>query len=72
MQIRAINIQFGIGLAALIRSIIIKTLISLVDFYIIKANTPFLLCLIDIDKLQVYYNNITNTLISPTFNLPVI
>jgi hypothetical protein len=72
MQIRAINIQFGIGLAVLIRSIIIKTLISLVDFYIIKANTPFLLCLTDIDKLQVYYNNITNTLISPTFNLLVI
>jgi hypothetical protein len=51
MQIRAINIQFGIGLAALIRSIIIKTLISLVDFYIIKADIPFLLCLTDIDRL---------------------
>ena len=43
----------------------VKTLIGLVDFYIVKVDTPFLLCLADIDKLQVYYNNITDTLISP-------
>ena len=44
----------------------VKTLINLVNFYIIKADTPFLLCLIDIDRLQVYYNNITDILIGPT------
>jgi hypothetical protein len=51
IQIGAINVQFGIGLIVLIRLVIVKTLIGLVNFYIIKANTPFLLCLIDIDKL---------------------
>ena len=49
--------------------IIVKTLISLINFYIIKADTPFLLCLIDIDKLQVYYNNITDALIGPALTL---
>jgi hypothetical protein len=72
MQIRAINIQFSIKLAILIRLVKVKTLISLVNFYIIKANTPFLLCLINIDKLQVYYNNVINALISPALTLLII
>jgi hypothetical protein len=51
MQTRAVNIQFGIGLTALIRSVKVKTLISLVDFHIVKVDTLFLLYLIDIDRL---------------------
>jgi len=65
IQTGAINIQFGISSTASIRSITVKTPISLVNFHIVKADTPFLLCLADIDRLQVYYNNITNTLIGP-------
>jgi len=51
MQTGAVNVQFGIGLTALIKLVTVKTLISLVNFYIIKANTPFLLCLADMDRL---------------------
>jgi hypothetical protein len=69
MQIGAINVQFSIGLAILIKLIKVKTLISLVNFYIIKADTPFLFCLVNIDKLQVYYNNVTNALIGPALTL---
>jgi len=65
MQTGAINVQFGIGLTALIGLVAVKTLISLVNFYIVKADTPFLLCLADMDRLQVYYNNIIDTLIGP-------
>ena len=65
MQARAVNIQFGIGLTTLIRLVAVKTPIGLVNFHIVKADTPFLLCLIDIDRLQVYYNNVTDTLIGP-------
>jgi hypothetical protein len=68
-QIGAINVQFGIRSAALIGSVIVKTPIGPVNFYVIKADTPFLLCLTNIDKLQVYYNNITNALISPALTL---
>ena len=50
-QTGAINVQFGIGLTTLIRLVAVKTLISLVNFYIVKADTPFLLCLTDINKL---------------------
>ena len=51
MQTKAINVQFGISLITLIGLVVVKTLISLVNFYIVKADTPFLLCLIDIDRL---------------------
>jgi hypothetical protein len=43
----------------------VKTLIGLVNFYIVKVDTPFLLCFVDMDKLQVYYNNIMDTLTGP-------
>ena len=62
-QTWAVNVQFGISLTALIRSVAVKTLISLINFYIVKADTPFLLCLVDMDRLQVYYNNVLDTLI---------
>ena len=45
------------------------TLIGLVNFYIVKADTPFLLCLLDMDRLQIYYNNIIDTLIGPIIAL---
>ena len=51
MQTGAINVQFSIGSTISIGSIAVKTLIALVDFHIIKADTPFLLCLIDINRL---------------------
>jgi len=51
MQAGAVNVQFGISLTALIRSVAVKTLISLVNFYIVKVDTPFLLYLADMDRL---------------------
>ena len=51
MQARAVNVQFSISLTILIRLVIVKTLISLVNFHIVKVDTPFLLYLTDIDRL---------------------
>ena len=64
MQTKTVNIQLSINLTALIKLVIIKTLISLVNFYMVKIDTPFLLYFVNIDRLQIYYNNIINTLIS--------
>ena len=47
----AVNVQFSIGSTALIGLVAVKTLISLVDFYVVKADTLFLLYLTDIDRL---------------------
>ena len=64
-QTGAVNVQFSISSTVLIGSVAVKTPIGLVDFYIVKADTPFLFYLADMDRLQVYYNNIIDTLIGP-------
>jgi len=50
-QTGAINVQFGISLTTLIKLVKVKTPISLVNFHVVKADTPFLLYLINIDRL---------------------
>jgi hypothetical protein len=57
-------IQFGIGFISSIGSIIVETLIGQVKFYIIHAKTLFLLSLADIDKLRVYFNNLSNVIVT--------
>jgi hypothetical protein len=68
----AINVQFGIGSTASIGSIQAKTPIGTVEFHIVKADTPFLLYFVDIDTLQVYYNNLQNVLVTPSGPVPVV
>ena len=46
-----VSIQFRIGSTSSIGFIKVTILIGIVEFYIIKVNTPFLLCLVDIDNL---------------------
>ena len=57
------NFTFGIGSNALIGSVYLDTLLGLVTFHIVPVNTPFLLCLADIDKHGAFFNNITNQVI---------
>ena len=49
-----------------ISSFILNTLIRVIKFNVIYINIPFLLYLIDINKLKVIYNNIKNVLITPS------
>ena len=66
------NVQFGIGSAPSIGSITIRTPVGDIEFHVVKADPPFLLCLADMDTLKVYYNNLTNKLITPTKTVPVV
>jgi hypothetical protein len=47
-------------------------LIKQVEFYIILIKTLFLLSLANINKLEVYFNNFTNSLITLTRNVLVV
>jgi Reverse transcriptase (RNA-dependent DNA polymerase) len=67
----AVNVQFGIGSATSIGSVIVDMPIGQVEFHIVEADTPFLLCLKDMDRLGVYFNNLTNQLILPSKTIPV-
>jgi hypothetical protein len=70
----AVNVQFGIESTPSVESLTIDTPFGLVKFHVIKADTPFLLSLADMDRLKVYFNNVENTLFMTTKNrdLPVI
>jgi hypothetical protein len=46
-----------------IKIIYIKILLEIITFYIIKANTLFLFCLANIDKLGIYLDNTVNKLV---------
>jgi hypothetical protein len=59
----AVNVQFDIESASSMRSLIIDILFEIVKFHMIKTNTLFLLSLIDINRLNVYFNNVINSLI---------
>lgn len=67
----AIHVQFGIGSISSIGSIIIKTPIGLIEFHVVKADTPFLLCLFDMDRLNVYLNNVDNILVKGDGFIPI-
>jgi hypothetical protein len=67
-----VNVQFGIGSILSIGSLIIDTSFGLVEFHVVKADTPFLLSLADMDRLKVYFNNVENLLIGKIKILPII
>lgn len=68
----AINVQFGIGSTPSIGSLTISTPVGIIEFHIVEADTPFLLCLADLDTLQAYYNNLKNVVVTPTKTVPVV
>jgi hypothetical protein len=59
----AVNVQFDIESASSIGSLIIDISFEIVKFHVIKADISFLLSLADMNRLKVYFNNVTNSLI---------
>jgi hypothetical protein len=47
-------VQFGIGATTSTGSVEVVTPIGVVEFHIVETNTPFLLCLHDMDRLTSY------------------
>ena len=60
---RTINVQFDIEEISFIGSIMIIMPVSTAEFHVIWADTSFLLCLVDMNRLNIYLNNLTNKLI---------
>ena len=67
-----VTVQFGVGSATSIGTANVNTPVGEVQFHIVEANTPFLLCLADMDRLQMYYNNIRDVLVTRTKEVPVV
>ena len=60
---KIIHVQFDIKSISFIKFIIITIFIDQIEFHVVKIDTFFLPCLADFDRLNVYYNNINDTLI---------
>ena len=58
-----IHVQFDIKSISFIEFLIITIFINQIEFHVIKIDTFFLLCLTDLDRLNVYYNNINDILV---------
>jgi hypothetical protein len=63
IKTETVNVQFDIGSARSIGSLIIDISFEIMKFHVIKTNTSFLLSLADMNRLKVYFNNVTNSLI---------
>ena len=61
------DFTFGIGSTASLGHINLDTPIGPVIFYIMSVNTPFFLYLANMDKLGVFFNNVTNELVRDEF-----
>lgn len=57
------NVIFEIRNTIFIQSVNLDILIKLITFLIVFVNTPFLLCLANIDNLGAFFNIITNKVI---------
>ncbi|KAI1000166.1 hypothetical protein K3495_g8031 [Podosphaera aphanis] len=64
--------HFGVGESRSIGSMDVESPIGSIKFYVVEVNTPFLLCLQDMDKLGVYPNNMTDTIESPNKSILII
>jgi hypothetical protein len=67
-----VSVQFGIGMASSIGTVEVDSPIGKVHFHVVHADTPFLLCLADMDSLQVYYNNLKDIIITRTGAVQVV
>ncbi len=66
------KIKFSKGEAILQGTATINTPIGLITFYIVPANTPFLFCIQDMNKLGVKLDNLENVLIQGNNIVPII
>jgi len=69
----AATIRFGIGdsLSSL-GSTRVTTPFGVVKFHVMDSQTPFLLCLGDMDRLGVYLDNTRNELVSESLRVPIV
>ncbi len=67
-----INVQFEIESILSLKSITIDISIKLMKFHVIKTDTSFLLSLANMNRLNVYFNNVENLLIDTIKVLSII
>lgn len=65
------TVRYGIGTTSSLGPAIINSPIGKIEFHIMDADVPFLLCLADMNRMRVKLDNLTNVLNTPRGDIPV-
>jgi hypothetical protein len=65
-------VQFRISNTTSIRTLEITTPVGIVQFHVVPVNTLFLLSLADIDRLNIFFNNLRDVIVTCTQEVPVV
>jgi hypothetical protein len=57
------SIKFEIDNTLTLEFVELNTSLEIITFHIVKINIPFLLCLNDFDRLDIYFNNLINEIV---------
>jgi hypothetical protein len=57
------SIKFGIDNILTLGFVELNTPLEIITFHIVRVNIPFLLCLDDFDRLDIYFNNLINEIV---------
>ena len=60
---RSVTARFGIGSAESVGKLSVDSPVGHVDFHVMQADTPFLLCIQDMDRLGIYLNNLKDQVV---------
>ncbi|KAI0994721.1 hypothetical protein K3495_g13460 [Podosphaera aphanis] len=60
----SLRAHFGFGTSSSIGTLNVASPIGQIIFHVIEADTPFLLYLQDMNKLGIYFSNLTDTIIA--------
>jgi hypothetical protein len=66
------RIRFGKGMATVKGTVQVPTPLGVIKFYVVPTNTPFLLCLQDMDAMGVRFDNLRNILIQGDKVVPIV
>jgi hypothetical protein len=62
------SIKFDIDNTLILKFVNLNISLEIITFHIVKINTPFLLCLNDLNRLSIYFNNLINEMIQKILN----
>ncbi len=65
------SISFGIDNTLTLEFTDLNTSLEVITFHIVKVNTSFLLCLDDLNRLKLYFNNLINEMIEKMFDIQI-
>jgi hypothetical protein len=66
------TIRFGKGEATSLGTVDVPTPFGPITFHVVPANTPFLYCVQDMDRMEVKLDNLRNVLIQRDITIPVV